>query len=193
MPRKVRGLATGTVLAAFSVGQVTAALLGLLVVPTLGWRALFFIGVIPGILIWFTRRSVPESVRYLLSKGRSTEAERVVEQIERENGARADVSSLPPSTVQAANTLKRSNRFTLAGIFSFELRGRTSLLWIVSIGLFWAGNGLIFMLPLILTQRGLSISNALSFSLIQASFGILGYMSISYLMEFERFGRRIIL
>jgi putative MFS transporter len=39
MPRNVRGLGTGTVMAAFGCGQVTAVLLGLLVIPNFGWKA----------------------------------------------------------------------------------------------------------------------------------------------------------
>ncbi len=60
MPRAVRGRATNGTLAAFPLGQVAAALLGLLVVPTLGWRSLFLIGALPLLLLWFSRRTVPE-------------------------------------------------------------------------------------------------------------------------------------
>ena len=84
MPSKVRGKASGNMLAAFPAGMVAAALIGLLVVPTLGWRILFIIGVMPAILIFFIRRRVPESVRYLLSKGKMNEAERVVDFVEKE-------------------------------------------------------------------------------------------------------------
>lgn len=62
MPSKVRGKASGNMLAAFPAGMVVAALIGLLVVPTLGWRVLFIIGVTPAILIFFIRRSEPEAL-----------------------------------------------------------------------------------------------------------------------------------
>jgi putative MFS transporter len=191
MPRNVRGLGTGTVMAAFGVGQVAAALLGLLVIPTLGWKVLFLIGVVPIFLIWVIRRTIPESLRYLLNKGRTAEAARIIEQIETENGARADVASIAPISDQAAKTVTETAGFTVGELFRPDLRRRTTLLWIVSVGLFWAGNGMIFMLPLILTQRGMSIGNALTFSLIQAAAGVVGYMSITYLMDL--FGRRLIL
>jgi putative MFS transporter len=61
-----------------------AAALSLAIVPNFGWRALFIVGIVPAILLFFVRRYMPESVRYLLSKGRVAEAEHTVEQIERE-------------------------------------------------------------------------------------------------------------
>jgi putative MFS transporter len=148
-------------------------------------------GAVPVVLILVIRRAIPESVRYLLNKNRADEAASVVDQIEKENGAIADLSALPPAPPDAIATLKKPARFTLAELFSPELRRRTSLLWIVSVGLLWAGNGMIFMLPLILTQRGMSISNALSFSVLQAAGGVAGYVAISYLMD--RYGRRLVL
>ena len=191
MPRNVRGLGTGTVMAAFGCGQVTAALLGLLVVPTLGWKYLFLIGIVPLLWVWVIRRAIPESVRYLLNKGRTKEAAEVVSRIEIENGAGSGAAPSAPLNEQAAATISETAKFTLAELFRPDLRRRTSLLWIVSIGLLWAGNGMIFMLPLILTQRGMSIGSALTFSFIQALAGVVGYMSITYMMDL--FGRQLIL
>ncbi|MGB6799294.1 MAG: MFS transporter, partial [Xanthobacteraceae bacterium] len=169
----------------------TAALLGLLVVPTLGWKYLFLIGIVPLLWVWVIRRAIPESVRYLLNKGRTKEAAEVVSRIEIENGAGSGAAPSAPLNEQAAATISETAKFTLAELFRPDLRRRTSLLWIVSIGLLWAGNGMIFMLPLILTQRGMSIGSALTFSFIQALAGVVGYMSITYMMDL--FGRRLIL
>ena len=69
-------------MAAFPVGLIVAAVLSLLIIPTLGWRALFVVGVVPAVLLFFVRRYMPESVRYLLSKGRVADAERIVADIE---------------------------------------------------------------------------------------------------------------
>ena len=58
-----------------------AALISLWLIPTYGWRAIFVAGVIPAGLLFFVRRYMPESVRYLLSRGKVAEAERTVEQM----------------------------------------------------------------------------------------------------------------
>ena len=82
-PGRIRGSMAGNIMAAFPVGLVIAAALSLLIIPHWGWRALFVVGVVPAVLLFFVRRYMPESVRYLLTKGRIAEAEQTVDQIER--------------------------------------------------------------------------------------------------------------
>ena len=82
MPSRIRGATTGNMLVAFPVGLVVAAGLSLAIIPHFGWRWLFVVGVVPALLLFFVRRNVPESVRYLISKGRQVEAERTVAAIE---------------------------------------------------------------------------------------------------------------
>lgn len=186
MPRAVRGRATNGTLAAFPLGQVAAALLGLLVVPTLGWRSLFLIGALPLLLLWFGRRSVPESVRYLLRRGRTDEAERTVEAIERSAGVAPSAQGEGPVAAPEAPA-----GVSVLALLSPLLRRRTLLLWIVSIGNLWAANGIVFMLPTILTARGFTLSHALTFTLLQASFGCVGYLTCA--AAIDRFGRRPVL
>src|SRR5690242_1382221 len=92
-PGRIRGRMTGTMMAGFPVGLVVAAALSLAIVPNFGWRALFIVGIVPAILLFFVRRYMPESVRYQLSQGKVAEAERTVEQIERQALGQADVKA----------------------------------------------------------------------------------------------------
>lgn len=58
-----------------------------LVLPHFGWRPLFaMIGVVAAIL-WYLRRDIPESPRWLIAHGRNEEAEAIVERLEI-NGSR---------------------------------------------------------------------------------------------------------
>src|SRR5947209_8535039 len=98
-PGRIRGRMSGNIMAAFPVGLVVAAALSLWIIPRWGWRALFIVGVVPAILLFAVRRYMPESVRYLLSKGRIAEAEATVRQIETEAVGRPlsaeEIRSLP--------------------------------------------------------------------------------------------------
>src|SRR5258708_33061118 len=186
-PGRIRGAMTGNIMAAFPVGLIVAALLSLLIIPTLGWRALFVVGVVPAVLLFFVRRYMPESVRYLLSKGRLAEAESTVAQIER----RALGRSLTAEEIRAAPTVKPEVAVP-TGVTVFQLfapgRARTTILvWIVSVGFLWASNGILFMLPTILTQRGIPLTDAIAFQLVQAIGGFFGSSSCSFLID--RYGR----
>ncbi len=53
-----------------------------LVPINLGWRLCFFIGPIAGLIIIFLRRAIPESPRWLMTHGRTSEADQIVDEIE---------------------------------------------------------------------------------------------------------------
>src|SRR5580700_9598069 len=53
----------------FPVGLVAAALFGRWIVPNLGWQYLFFVGGVPALFALFMMRNLPESPRWLASRG----------------------------------------------------------------------------------------------------------------------------
>jgi MFS family permease len=55
-----RGKALGLMQSAYAIGEAIAALIVLIVFPRLGWRAVFFVGVLPALLVLWIRRGVPE-------------------------------------------------------------------------------------------------------------------------------------
>ena len=189
MPTRIRGAASGNVLAAFPVGLAVAAALGLAIVPSFGWRALFVVGVVPALLLFWVRRGMPESVRYLLSRGKVREAEAVVATVERAAlGGRAPEAVAPAADFAAEVGTAASQRVTVLQLLAPEFRKRTVLMWIVSLGFFWSSNGILFMLPTILTQRGFTLAEAISFQLVQSIAAIFGYSICSFLVD--RYGRR---
>src|SRR6266851_7236959 len=68
----------------FPIGLVMAALVGLWVVPHLGWQYMFVIGALPAFLALVLRRLLPESPRWLALHGRNAEAETAMALIEAE-------------------------------------------------------------------------------------------------------------
>lgn len=63
-------------------GSPLGMLLCALIIPSLGWRGLFAgVGVL-ALIVWFLRRDLPESPRWYFSKGRYSEAEQLVAQME---------------------------------------------------------------------------------------------------------------
>jgi putative MFS transporter len=190
-PGRIRGAMAGNLLTAFPVGLIVAALLSLTILPTFGWRALFAVGIVPALLLFFVRRYMPESVRYLLSKGSVTEAEETVAHIERQALGRERTSAEMQSMPQLRPEVAVKTGVTVLELFTEGRALRTVLIWIVSFGFFWSSNGILFMLPTILTQQGIPLSQAIAYQLVQAIGGVFGYTACSFLID--RYGRRPVL
>ena len=60
-PRKWRGLLSGVLQSGYSIGYLLAAVAARFVLPTLGWRWMFWIGGAPALLALYVRTHVPES------------------------------------------------------------------------------------------------------------------------------------
>jgi putative MFS transporter len=81
-PRKRRGLMIGLSGLAWSVGAMTAFIVGFLVVTLSDgyglWRWMLFSGAVVGLIVVLLRRGIPESPRWLAGRGRLEEAQRVL-------------------------------------------------------------------------------------------------------------------
>ena len=86
IPPRNRGKINGLVMNFWPVGAIIAALANLffinLLAVDIGWRFGFAIGAIAAVFVLWMRRALPESPRWLLTKGRKVEAEATVHQIE---------------------------------------------------------------------------------------------------------------
>lgn len=65
-PKKHRALGTGGIIfALYAVGYIIAALVALFVVNTIGWQWAFFLAIFPAVAVFWFRRKIVESPRYL--------------------------------------------------------------------------------------------------------------------------------
>ncbi len=60
------------------------AILSYLIIPTFGWRPMFIIAGIGSLIVWYLRKNLPESPRWLEAQGRTAEAEALMQTIEKE-------------------------------------------------------------------------------------------------------------
>lgn len=72
------GRAATRVMTGYHVGAVATALLGLVLLPGVGWRGMFFAGALPGLVVVpLMIRHLAESPAFLLARGRRGEAEAI--------------------------------------------------------------------------------------------------------------------
>jgi len=60
-PAEHRGKALGLVQSSWAIGEILAVAVTAIVLPRFGWRAVFFAGVLPGAIVFWILRYVPES------------------------------------------------------------------------------------------------------------------------------------
>ena len=134
-----RGRFVATLTVLWPSGLIAAAIAAMILVPTYGWRALFLVGVIPALLALIVIKALPESPRWLATKGRLDEAARVLKRL---GATDADVKGLEAEKVAASSVgigvLLRPpylSRFILAaGTYFFGYFGYYGfVLWIPSI------------------------------------------------------------
>ncbi len=68
-PAEHRGKALGLMQSAWAIGYGLAAAVTMIVLPRWGWRAVFFVGVLPALLTFWVRRHVKEPELWLSTRG----------------------------------------------------------------------------------------------------------------------------
>jgi len=63
-PKKWRATALGGLVGGYPLGYLLCSLAALVVVPMWGWRALYFLGILPALLVLWVRLGINESPRY---------------------------------------------------------------------------------------------------------------------------------
>ncbi|WP_047154712.1 MFS transporter [Aneurinibacillus tyrosinisolvens] len=146
----------------FPLGLMMTAQIGSLIVPSLGWKWMFLIGGVGGFLVFLLFFQLRESPRWLISKGRFDEAERVIEEIEASTDKRLPVTMNAPQAIIKGDWKE---------LFSSFYRGRTLLVWTLWFSAYFVSNGLnnwlpslyktVYHLPLAESLRAASISNVI--------------------------------
>ncbi|MFP5415424.1 MAG: MFS transporter [Actinomycetes bacterium] len=182
-PKKIRGRVIVALEAFWAVGWIMAALLGYLLVPASpdGWRWALAVGIVPTLYALVVRYGLPESVRFLETKGRFDEAEASVRAFEESAGVAPSPS---PDVVPVKQEGKDS-------IWSPALRTRTIALWTIWFCINLSYYGAFIWIPSLLVQRGFPLVRSFQFTLIITLAQLPGYAVAAWLIE--KWGRRLTL
>jgi len=144
---------------------------------------MFVVGGVGAIWVWWLRRSLPESPRWLEAVGRGDEADGVMRQIEQE--AAPDVA-LPPVVV--ARPAPPPRRVPISVLFSGPVLRRTLLAMAVNITTLVGSYSFSAWIPSFFVKQGFSVTRSLGFAAAMAA-GTLAGPALAVLLA-DRIGRR---
>jgi putative MFS transporter len=183
-----RGRFSLSVQVLFSIGLLAVAVVSVYVVPHWGWRWMFIIGAIPALVAIPMRSILPESPRWLASRGRSDEADRALTRIEAV--AARDGMTVPPLPADLPMVAEAQPR--VAELFKGIYLRRTLSVWLLWIGAYFVSYGITAWMPsLFRTVYKLGVEQSLTYGLIMSGVGLCGAFSAVYLIE--AIGRRPLL
>ena len=189
-PQRIRGRMVVWLESFWAVGWIVAALLGYFLVPKEpggwpGWRWALLVGIIPAFYALVVRQGLPESVRFLESKGRLAEAERSVRLFEKHSNVVPE-AEFEVAVSQTPLSIEPSQE--KISIFSPLLRKRTIALWSVWFFVNLSYYGAFTWLPTLLFRQGHSLVRSFEYTLIITLAQLPGYAVAAWLIE--KWGRR---
>ncbi|MGG1217434.1 MFS transporter [Priestia endophytica] len=153
-PKNKQGRASSYVSVGAQFGVILAALLSAIILPTLGWRALFIVGVLPVIFAFIVRKNLSESPEWMAAMKK----EKVVEKPKKVN-----LLQLFDTPRTAITTI------TLVVMATVQIAGY---------------NGLMIWLPSMLQQsQGLSVSSSALWTISTAVGMIVGMLTFGQFMD----------
>jgi putative MFS transporter len=170
----------------FPVGLTAVALVGTFVVPLMGWQWMFFFGAIPVLLVLPMMKMLPESPRFLASRGRDEDADRVLSRIET-LVSRQGAVALPSIPTEIAPAVPSAARFSdlLRGIY----RKRTLSLWVLWFCAYLITYAMTGWLPSILrTVYHLPVSQSNLYGFVLNLIGLLVLLFAAFTID--RIGRK---
>jgi benzoate transport len=162
-PRGRGAIVIGLLMTAHHAGGILSAYVAKWLIDPVGWRAAFWVCVLPLLFAPVLAKVLPESLSFLVAKGRGEEAEALAE--------RYDVE------VPAVRTGGAGDRWTnLANLFRGNEWIQTLLYWVASFGGLLLVYGVATWLPTLMRAEGYALGSALSFVVVFNLGGIVGML-----------------
>ena len=166
VPPKTRGRWLSMMAFIVVAGFPMTSLLGYLIIPNFGWRPMFVIAGIGSLIVWYLRKNLPESPRWLESQGRTEEAEALMQKIEQEaSGGKP----LPPVAIPAPVA-----QFVASDMIKPPLLQRMIVGSWVLVSINTLIFGFVIFLPQFFLRQGLTITNSLAYTLVLSAASLVG-------------------
>lgn len=181
-PSRVRGRFIVLLESFWGLGWIAAACIAYFFIPVYGWRMAFLIGALPALYVCLIRLHMPESVRYLLTRGRVDEARQIVLSLEKQ--LHVPSALFTGETEPVPVVAKASFRELWKKPFMY----RTIMLWLVWFGINFSYYGIFMWLPSLVFQQGFTVVKTFEYVLIMTLAQLPGYYCAAWLVD--KIGRK---
>ncbi|KPN71983.1 MFS transporter [Neisseria sp. 83E34] len=180
-PPKVRGRFIVLLESFWGLGWLAAALVSYFFIPHYGWQSAFLIGALPVFYAFFVWKLLPESVPYLINKGRVQEAHEIVSKLEAQAG-------LPVAETAKVAEQPSAEPPRFAQLWQAPFAKRTLMLWLIWFGIVFSYYGIFTWLPKLLVEQGHTVVKTFEYVLVMILAQLPGYFAAAVLVE--KIGRK---
>ena len=158
-PKKIRSILVAAMYSGYAIGGIMAALLGMYVMPVLGWQSIFWVGAIPLLVLpWFIKHC-PESMSFYILKKQNKELCRILNQVD-PNGQYKETDEFQFEAEKA-----KAQGSPVKKLFEEKRARSTFLFWMSTFCCLIMVYGLNTWLPKLMLQAGYPMGSSLSFML----------------------------
>lgn len=182
-PTKNRGFFTAATLCFYGWGWVLGGIVALNVVPTYGWRVCFLMGGIPAFYAIFILYKMPESMAWLIGKGREAEAIEIINRME--IVAKGKASEWLPGSIVLSPAPKKLG---VSALFSAGYMKETLSVWLLYFMSMFIIYGVTSWMPTLLIGKGYGLVLGYTFSILQNLIGSIGGFATGFVADI--IGRR---
>jgi putative MFS transporter len=171
----------------FAVGLAAVAVAATWIVPNLGWQWMFYVGAVPAVIALILRRMLPESPRWLASRGRLEEADRTMREIEDEvtRGTEKTLAPLPSNIPPISRS-----RAKFGELFSGPYTRRTLAIWVMWFCSYLVTYGIAGWLPTVYrTVFKLPVQQALQYTMVTPVIGVVAALACAFFID--KTGRKL--
>jgi AAHS family benzoate transporter-like MFS transporter len=175
-PRRMRSMLVTLMFSGYSVGSIVAALLGKGLIESYGWQSVFLAAGTPILLIPVLFRTLPESLPFLLARGRQDEIRRIAERLEPARRRQAcDVFTVPAED--------KADTATVRHLFQDGRGFSTLMFWVAFFMCLFMVYALSSWLAKLMVSAGYSLGSALTFVLALNAGAIAGAIGGGWLAD----------
>ena len=163
------------VLCGYSVGGMIAPLMGIYLIPIIGWESVLWIAGIPLFFLPLVYKSLPESTSVLMKKGKKEEIFGLLKKINPDIEFDKNSEFFEEARSQA--------KLPLTDLFKENKALSTVMFWLAFFSSLLMGYGLINWLPKLMMDSGYALNSSLGFLIVLQGGSIIGALVMGRLSD----------